>query len=289
MKLRQTMKQYKIDYESKYKKILADSFVDPNEDVPTPPIAISFGSSYGFDSIPAVVASYGNFSFVQAPPKSKKTFFLSLIAISYICGDTKYTKGLQSHRKGKKLIHYDTEQSRYHSHKVFRRVSRVCQNTSEYLTYSLRQYTVEERLEFIDWHLNNTEEIGLVIIDGIADLIADSNDLKESTKVTQYFMKWTQELNIHIMTAIHSNWNSDKPTGHLGSFLEKKAETQIALDLCDENIATVSCMRSRGFPFEKFAFEVNLDGIPYILDDIPSNINDESFNKVKNAKKSKRS
>lgn len=275
------MKQLKIDYEEKYKKILESSYVDPKGVVSKPPLAISYGYTSGYSPDPVGISSYGNFSFVQAPPKSKKTFFLSLIASAYMCGETEYTKGMIGYRKGRKLIHYDTEQGRYHAQKVFRRVTDVCGNSDDYLTYALRQYSPMERLDFIDWHLNNTDNIGLVIIDGIADLMLDSNDLKESSKVVQYLMKWTQELNIHIITAIHSNWNSQKPTGHLGSFLEKKAETQISLELSDQkNIAIVKCMRSRGFSFDKFAFEVNDKGLPSILESIPEEIDKDKYIRI---------
>lgn len=275
------MEHYKIDYENKFKKILEDSFVDLKENVSLPPIAVSFGSTNHSNPIPISIGSYGNFSFVQAPPKSKKTFFLSLIAMSYIGSPQKYTRQMMGHRNGKKLIHYDTEQGRYHAQRTFRRVIDVCGDSKDYYTYALRQYSAIERLEFIDWHLNKTNDIGLVIIDGIADLMLDSNDLKESSKVVQYLMKWTQELNIHIITAIHSNWNSEKPTGHLGSFLEKKAETQISLELSsDTNIAIAKCMRSRGFPFEKFAFEIGGDGLPRILESIPDNIDKDKYLKI---------
>jgi len=275
------MKQLKIDYEEKYKRILEDSYVDPKEVVSLPPLAVSFGSTIGNNPTPIGIGSYGNFSFVQAPPKSKKTFFLSLIATAYMGEETPYTKGMKGYRDNKKLIHYDTEQGRFHAHRVFRRVTDICGDSEDYLTYALRQYSPMERLDFIDWHLNKTENVGLVIIDGIADLMLDSNDLKESSNVVQYLMRWTQELNIHIITAIHSNWNSEKPTGHLGSFLEKKAETQIALELSDQkNIAVVKCMRSRGFPFEKFAFEIGSDGLPSILESIPEEIDKDKYLRV---------
>lgn len=275
------MKQHKIDYEEKYIKILEDSYVDPSSDVPLPPLAISYGYSNSINPTPIGIGSYGNFSFVQAPPKSKKTFFLSLIAMAYMGGKTDNTRNMIGYRGDRKLIHYDTEQGRFHAHKVFRRVTDVCGHSKDYLSYALRQYSPLERLDFIDWHLNNTDNIGLVIIDGIADLMLDSNDLKESSNVVQYLMKWTQELNIHIITAIHSNWNSEKPTGHLGSFLEKKAETQIAVQLSDQrNVAVVKCMRSRGFSFEKFAFEVDSNGLPYILESIPEEIDRDKYLRI---------
>lgn len=275
------MNQFKIDYETKYKRILEDSYVDPKAEVSLPPLAVSFGYSGGPNPFPIGIGSYGNFSFVQAPPKSKKTFFLSLIAMAYMCGETDRTKVMKGYRDNRKLIHYDTEQGRFHAHRVFRRVTDTCGESDDYLTYALRQYSPMERLDFIDWHLNSTPDIGLVIIDGIVDLMLDSNDLKESSKVVQYLMKWTQELNIHIITAIHSNWNSEKPTGHLGSFLEKKAETQIALELSDQkNIAIVKCMRSRGFSFDKFAFEVDNYGLPNILETIPEEIDKDKYLRI---------
>ena len=155
----------------------------------------------------------------------------------------------------------------------------MCDDVSDYQTYALREYSAFERLDFINWHLYNVSNPGLVIIDGIADLILDSNDLVQSNKLIQHLMKWTQELNIHIITVIHSNFNSDKATGHLGSFMEKKTETQISLDLSheDRDLAVVKCRRSRGYPFDPFAFRVESDGLPYIQDSIPANINKESF------------
>ena len=60
---------------------------------------------------------------------------------------------------------------------------------------------------------------------------------------------------------------SHDPTGHLGSLLEKKAETQIELEknTVHEEHITVRCRRSRGFPFETFSFKVNDYGYPIIV------------------------
>ena len=77
----------------------------------------SFGYTNSNNPEPIGIASYGNFSFVQAPPKSKKTFYLSLVATAYLCGETSYTQNMIGYRENRKLIHYDTEQSRYHAHR----------------------------------------------------------------------------------------------------------------------------------------------------------------------------
>ena len=77
-------------------------------------------------------------------------------------------------------------------------------------------------------------------------------------------MSWTDELQCHIVTIIHSNYGSDKPTGILGSFLEKKAETQIKLEKNGVNKGWISveCKRSRNRGFETFSFTINDNILP---------------------------
>jgi RecA-family ATPase len=138
-----------------------------------------------------------------------------------------------------------------------------------YHTYALRQLSAQDRIDFIEYCLYDKlegKEVGVVIIDGIADLCSDVNNIEESNLVVQKLMKWTKELHCHIITVIHSNFGTDKPTGHLGSALEKKAETQIQLELntVNKELVTVSCKRSRNTSFESFSFKVNKAGLPQV-------------------------
>ena len=251
-----------------------DCFINPLEKIEHPKPAISFGfKSYdtkdGVENYPTPIGTYGNFSFIQAPPKSKKTFFVSLLSAVYLaenldsfCGD------LRANRNGKHLIHFDTEQGNFHAAMVFKRpIDMTGIRTDKYHTLALRQLSFKERIDFIEYYLYDKlekKDIGLVIIDGIADLCSDVNNIEESNAVVQKLMKWTKELNCHIITVIHSNFGTDKPTGHLGSFLEKKAETQIQLELntVNKGLVTVSCKRSRNASFENFSFKVNKSGLP---------------------------
>tara|TARA_R110002050_G_scaffold63050_3_gene138148 strand:+ start:41 stop:505 length:465 start_codon:yes stop_codon:yes gene_type:complete len=142
---------------------------------------------------------------------------------------------------------------------------------NNYYTYALRTMSYKDRVDFIDYILNDKlggKDIGLVIIDGIADLVADVNNLEQCNEAIQKLMSWTDELQCHIVTIIHSNYGSDKPTGHLGSFLEKKAETQIKLEKNGVNKGWISveCKRSRNRGFETFSFTINENGLPEFVD-----------------------
>ncbi len=253
-----------------------DCLINPLDKIEHPKPAISFGfKSYenkdGEITYPVPIGTYGNFSFVQAPPKSKKTFFVSLLSAVYLADKLQQFGGeLMAERQNKHLIHFDTEQSNFHAAMVFKRpIDMTGIKTDKYHTLALRQLSFKERVEFIEYYLYDkldATDIGLVIIDGIADLCSDVNNIEESNNVVQKLMKWTKELNCHIVTVIHSNFGTDKPTGHLGSFLEKKTETQIQLEIntVNKGLVTVSCKRSRNAPFENFSFKVNNFGLPQV-------------------------
>lgn len=252
--------------------------IDATKQIDYPPVAISFGQTIiktlsGNKTLPIPIGTYGNFSFIQAPPKSKKTFFISLLTSVYLGGNNKFCGDLKGHRENKNVIHIDTEQGKWHCQRVFKRVLDMndYDYSNNYYTFGLRTIGYKQRIEFIEYCLEHkVKNTGLLIIDGIADLVSDVNNLEESNLCTQKLMKWSQKYNCHIICVIHSNFGTDKPTGHLGSFLEKKTETQIQLEknTVNKDWITVKCKRSRGYSFETFSFKVNAIGLPVIIGDL---------------------
>ena len=252
--------------------------IDINKKIEHPPVAISFktkevSTKDGVQTFPNAIGTYGNFSFVQAPPKSMKTFFVSLLGSAFCNPKGKFTRGMDSFRDNKHFVHFDTEQGEWHAQRVFKRIQWMNKGLKLdfYHTFALRKISYRSRIDFIEYYLDcmkeEGKEIGLVVIDGVADLVSDANNLEESSAIVQKIMAWTTIYNCHIVTVIHSNNGSDKPTGHLGSFLEKKAETQIQLSR-DENklgAITVSCKRSRNTPFEQFDFKLDEQGLPKVI------------------------
>ena len=273
-----------------YMQLLEDEcIINTTDIVEYPPVAISMGettitSLKGTKTLPIPIGTYGNFSFVQAPPKTMKTFFISLLASVYLGGSNKFGGDLKGHRDNKCLIHFDTEQGKFHAQRVFRRV--VDMNGGDdvgcYHTFGLRTVGFRHRIQFIEYYLKEKIEkdnVGLVVIDGIADLVSDVNDLEQSNNVVQKIMEWSQKFSCHIITVIHSNFGSDKPTGHLGSLLEKKTETQIQLETntVNKDWITVKCKRSRGYAFNTFSFKVNNVGLPEIIGNLYNPLEGVSF------------
>jgi hypothetical protein len=196
-----------------------------------------------------------------------------LLSSVYLSGQNNFGGDIKGHRTNQCLLHIDTEQGQWHAQRVFKRAIDMCDidGTQCYLTFALRQIGFKKRIEFIEYLLKDKiKNTGLVIIDGIAVLVSDVNNLEESNACIQKLMEWSAIYDCHIVTVIHSNFGSDKPTGHLGSFLEKKAETQIQLEAntVNKEWVTVKCKRSRGYAFDTFSFKVNDLGLPEVIGDL---------------------
>ena len=249
--------------------------VNPNDEITYPPVALSCGSfdlttNEGKETYPIPIGTFGNISFIQAPPKTMKTYFLSLLASVFLSNKTKDKGNIRGHRNDKKVLHIDTEQGRFHAQRVFKRVAMMSKDKGNYHTYALRQYTPKDRLSWIGWKLKQETDFGLILVDGVADLVNDVNNIEECNYVVQKLMEWSEVHNVHILTIIHSNYGSEKPTGWLGSALEKKAETQMILEASGDG-TIVRCRRSRGYPFKPFTFSVKND-TPFIVGDYKNNL-----------------
>jgi len=261
-------------------EFIADTcYIDINKKLDYPPVCLSYGekvlqSDKGDSIIPIALGTFGNLSVITAPPKTKKTFFVSLLASAFLSGTNIYGGGIKGHRGSGDLIHIDTEQGAWHCSKVFRRPLDMDRDIpkDKYHTFALRTIGFKERLEFIEYYLKeNIKEPSLVIIDGVADLCADVNNIEQSNQLVSSLMRLSQQQNVHIICVIHQNYGSQKlGTGHLGSALEKKAETVISLEAntVNKNWVTVKCGRSRGYSFDTFSFEVNEKGLPTIVNDL---------------------
>lgn len=254
--------------EVNYGKIFQDSYICPSEEMKPAPVAISIGDSiYKGNIYPLIMGSYGDFSCIVGASKSRKTFFLSMIHAGYIGGQANILNpSIKGHNtKDKLVIAIDTEQSRFHTQRVQRRVlEMVGSNYDLYKTFSLRQYNPNERFQFIDWIVNESEykgNIGLMSIDGYVDLVTDFNSLEQSTGLTDRLLQWTAIGDMHITGILHKNFGTSKPVGHVGSSVLKKAETVIFIE--KENELTIAkCEYSRNLAFGDIIFTINEDWLP---------------------------
>jgi len=90
--------------------------------------------------------------------------------------------------------------------------------------------TNKERLRLVDYIMQTTQNIGLMVIDGIVDLASKGvNDEEEATAIASKLLQWTSNNNCHIACVLHENKNDRNAKGHLGAYLVQKAETTVSL------------------------------------------------------------
>lgn len=247
---------------------LNECLIDVNEDIPPPEKAweVSVDSSNDFTAI----GTLGNFSLIKGKAKSRKSFLVSM-AISSAIGDGVLQNTLRSplKLKNQNVLYFDTEQSKYHVQNAVKRISvqigKVIPKNLK--TYTLRKESPAERLKMVQYAIENTPNLGFVVIDGIRDLITSINDEAESTMMASKLLEWTEKYNMHIVTILHENPTGEKARGHLGTELTNKAETIITVEIDKDNkdVSIVLPTSCRNKPFEPFAFRIDENGIPEII------------------------
>jgi hypothetical protein len=243
--------------------------IDRLKKIDYPPVALSIGeATLGQNVYPIPFGTYGNFSALVAPPKAGKSYFTSLLKAAYIGGNSNaYAPNIKTHREGELFIlDFNTEEGLWHASMGAKRVDQIVGNHYEnYMPFMLRELDAMERVEFIEYEMYHKfrGKTGIVVIDGIADLITDVNSLEESNEMTQKLMRWTSELKIHIIVVIHTTFGNTKATGHLGSAITKKAETVCLLER-EGDLTKVSFPFCRGFKIDDFNFRLDNDGLPVI-------------------------
>jgi hypothetical protein len=233
----------------------------------------------------STLGTLGDFSLIIGKAKSKKSFFIS-IAVSAATKNNLVLDRI----KGKlpsnqnQVLYFDTEQSEYFVQRAVKRICKITdiQNPVNLKTYHLRKYSPEERLELIEHAIYNNSNIGLVVIDGIKDLVFSINDESEATKISSKLLKWTEENNIHIICVLHQNKGDNNARGHLGTELINKAESVISITKVpeNENISIVEAEFCRNKDFQPFAFEIDDLGIPRITEYLVTNSKEKKKFKI---------
>ncbi len=219
------------------------------------------------------ICSRGNISAICGEAKSKKTFLASALVASAMAIPYDKLNNFKNVDKDMNLnvLWVDTEQGERHVRRVIERISTMTGAKMGGLVSEPRLMTLSLReLDPMERYMVMTEAIkrypfDLIVIDGIADLQRNTNDLEESDALIGALMAISTNTNTHILCVLHTNPGSDKARGHLGSSLQRKAETVIFVHRNGE-CSVVEPQFCRNEPFERFAFNISEEGIPQLCD-----------------------
>ena len=239
--------------------------IDVLEEIPPPQTA--WGIKNIKDEAVAILGTLGNFSLIIGKAKAKKSFFINIAIACALINEyvlNRFIGGLPSNQN--QLLYFDTEQSKYHVQIAVRRICRQL-NVSvpdNLFTYHLRSLTPSQRLKLIEEEIYSNDKIGIIVIDGIKDLITSINDEAEATMVASWLLRITEQRNIHIITVLHQNKGDNNARGHIGTELINKAESVLSITKEESNpdVSTMKAEMCRNREPEPFSFEINEDGLP---------------------------
>lgn len=187
------------------------------------------------------ISTPGNLTGIQGPVKSGKSGVMEGTLGATFNGNRQGadTLGFSAENiHGKAVIHFDTEQSRYDHDSLIRRAMRRARIESPppwFYSFNVTDLTVAQRKEALEIAIGDTSArhggVFLIIIDGLADLCASPNDEVESYALVGRLHSLAIHHDCAIVCVLHENPGSDngKMRGHLGSQLERKAETPLRL------------------------------------------------------------
>jgi hypothetical protein len=210
---------------------------------------------YHLNGIP--VATRGNLVAITAEAKTGKTAVIgAMIASSFF--DAGDTLGFASaNPEGHALVHFDTEQSEAAHFTCIERAMRRARQAVPppwLRSYWLSGLSAPECFRLVKQALRDAMEefkgIHSIIIDGVADLVADVNDAAECNALVSELHGLAIEYRAPIVCVIHFNPGTQKTRGHLGSQLERKAESNLRLDK-DGEATVIWSAKQRGAPIPR--------------------------------------
>ena len=176
-------------------------------------------------------------------------------------------------RADAKVIYYDTEQQDANVAIIQRRVHRLMgwdtkENNPRFQIYPLRGEERVNRYQYVA-DLIELERPQLVVIDGIADLIFDYNDVRESMNLITKLLALCSSYNVAIVGILHENKGKEDRNmkGHLGTMALQKCASLFTVTK-DGDKRIVSNTESRNRPIDDWAFVIGEDGLPRTIENL---------------------
>lgn len=217
------------------------------------------------------ICSYGNLSVICGKAKSRKTFFVSSVMASYLSPGEKILERISSTPKEtkRKVLYFDTEQEFLDTTLVVNRILTLSKISEERLTETLYAFSLSDkntavRIKIIEALLMRIDQVGLIVIDGIRDLMLDINSNTESTLIIEYLKKICKVYGVIVIVVLHENKGDGHARGVIGTELNNKCQTMISIEKdelnSDRSIVSPKFMRAKDF--KEFAFTIDQDSLP---------------------------
>lgn len=235
---------------------MSEYFDDPTASYPPPEWTVTMNN---IGAIPR-----REITAIKAKSKNGKGFLASIFAA--VAAGAQFGS-MSSTKSGLRVLYLDTEQGDANVHAIGERISTLANwetsyTLQHYCACKISKIEQSKRWEF-STTLIETLHPDVVVLDGIADLITDFNDVEASKGAVTQVLKTARNFNTAIIAIIHTNKGKEDHgmKGHLGTLLEQKAFAVFEVE-AKNGVFNVKSTESRHVPFPDFSFTVGAEGIP---------------------------
>ena len=217
--------------------------------------------------------------------KTGKTFVTSmLMAAATTSEDELSVLALKRIRQEPlKVMWYDTEQSLETTKEIMvKRIAKMVGGTfpdTQFFVFNVRAMTAEERKKMLGVAIESYQP-DIVIVDGIADLLADINDGPKAIELISELLRLADKNNCNITVNIHLNRSGEKSNlrGWLGSMLLQKAfEVFNCAKVFKTDVLSVELFMSRKVNESvTFYYKINNQGLPESTEEPDTQQRDEN-------------
>lgn len=206
------------------------------------------------------ICTPGNLTAISAQAKAGKSAAIGAMLASTFATDGAECLGFTSaNPDGLAVVHLDTEQSLFdHWTGIQRAIKRARVESAPpwLMSYCLTGFSHADVRASIRALLELGRKtfggVHSLFIDGVADCVADVNDISEVGELITKLHGLAIEFDAAIVNVIHVNPGSESKTrGHLGSQLERKSESNLRLERDEDGITVIWSERNRRAPIAK--------------------------------------
>lgn len=208
------------------------------------------------------IGSRENIVTITGKAKSRKTIIAAALMTSILNADgfLGFDSTLESDSN---VLHIDTEQGYSHYYYSVKRVLDDADMTAvpeNFHSRHIRDADIARSIELIEYLLDKLKP-AVFILDGVTDLVSDINDQSEAVEIGKRIQRWTTDYNMLFVNVIHITKSTNFMTGAVGTYLEKKSETviHVEIDKDDKSVSHVSCQYSRNKPFAPFSIRADIN------------------------------
>lgn len=208
----------------------------------------------------------------QGLPKAGKSLFVTTTIASAFHTEGLFGIKLEPIDNRPKIAFFDTESSETDFYKIINRINYQIGTQSLPINIDMflcREDPHSEIIKMINVYLQNNADCSVLIIDGIADLLQNFNDVVESNALIQWLKQITKIYNLLVICVLHLTKKDKMSLGHLGSFMDRKAQSVLICEKKDDLLILTSGYLRSSTGIKSIELK-NIDGIWFQNNNITS-------------------